>query len=138
MNLSYRSLLSAGTGLAVSVGSIGLGFIFTQPVLAGTKLFTNQMIKVSPDELFVFDLITDDSPTTETHLGYKNPGTVTPTDPDNLTAVRTDSNPRLTSEPYTFKGYKIQQLLNGKRYTNGVYDGDIKYRGETLPAPLLM
>ena len=34
MNLSYRSLLSAGTGLAVSVGSIGLGFIFTQPVFA--------------------------------------------------------------------------------------------------------
>ena len=34
MNLSYRSLLSAGTGLAVSVGSIGFGFIFTQPVFA--------------------------------------------------------------------------------------------------------
>jgi len=78
MNLSYKPLLSAGTGLAVTVGSIGLGFIFTQPVLAGTKLFTNQMIKVSPDELFVFDLITDDSPTTESHLGYMNPGVVTP------------------------------------------------------------
>ena len=49
MNLSYRSLLSAGTGLAVSVGSIGLGFIFTQPVFAGTKLFTNQKIVVKAD-----------------------------------------------------------------------------------------
>lgn len=136
MNLSCRSLMSAGTGLAVSVGSIGLGFIFTQPVLAGTKLFTNQLIKVFPDELFVFDLITDDSPTTETHPGYTNsggipPGIVTPTDPSYPLATP-DSGTLLTSEPYTFKGYKIQQLLNGKRYKNGVYDGDIKYR-ETAP-----
>jgi hypothetical protein len=135
MNLSYRSLLSAGTGLAVTVGSIGLGFIFTQPVLAGTKLFTNQMIKVSPDELFVFDLITDDSPTTESHLGYMNPGVVTPNPNAPLPPPSREPGTLLTSEPYTFKGYKIQQLLNGKRYTNGVYDGDIKYRGETLPAP---
>lgn len=136
MNLSYRSLLSAGTGLAVSVGSIALGFIFTQPVLAGTKLFTNQRIEVFPDEVFVFDLITDDLFTTVTILSgdvkLDNPGVVTPTDPSNPSAVRTDSNPLLTSEPYTFKGYKILQMLNGKRYTNGVYDGDIKYRE---PAP---
>jgi hypothetical protein len=134
MNLSYRSLLSAGTSLAVSVGSIGLGFIFTQPVLAGTKLLKNQMIKVSPDELFVFDLITDDSPTTETHPGYLNPGDVTPNPNDPLPPPSREPGDLLTSELYTFKGYKIQQLLNGKRYTNGVYDGDIKYRE---PAPFV-
>jgi hypothetical protein len=132
MNLSYRSLLSAGTGLAVSVGSIALGFIFTQPVLAGTKLFTNQRIEVFPDEVFVFDLITDDLITTVTKLGYANPGTVTPTDPSNPLAIRTDSNPLLTSEPYTFKGYKILAISNGKRYEGGVYNGDIRYRE---PAP---
>jgi len=132
MNLSYRSLLSAGTGLAVSVGSIGLGFIFTQPVLAGTKLFINQKIEVFGDEVFIFDVLTDDFITTVTiptgDIRLKNPGTVTPTDPDYPMADRTDSNPLLTSEPYTFKGYKILQILNGKRYEGGVYNGDIKYR----------
>ena len=128
MNFSYRSLLSAGTGLAVTVGSIGLGFIFTQPVLAGTKLFTNQRIEVFPDEVFVFDLLTDDLITTVTKPGYTNPGTVTPTDPSNPLAIRTDSNPLLTSKPYQFKGYKILAISNGKRYENGVYNGDIRYR----------
>jgi hypothetical protein len=136
MNLSYRSLLSAGTGLAVSVGSIGLGIIFTQPVLAGTKLFTNQKIEVFGDEVFIFDVLTDDLITTVTiptgDIRLKNPGTVTPTDPDYPMAVRTDSNPLLISEPYTFKGYKILAISNGKRYGGGVYNGDIRYRE---PAP---
>ena len=132
MNLSYRSLLSAGTGLAVSVGSIGLGFIFTQPVLAGTKLFTNQRIEVSPDEVFVFDLLTDDLITTVTKRGYTNPGTVTPTDPSNPLAIRTDANPLLSSARYAFTGYKILAISNGKRYEGGVYNGDIRYRE---PAP---
>lgn len=142
MNLSYRSILSAGTGLAVSVGSIGLGFIFTQPVLAGTKLFTNQKIVVkadlpnNPEETFIFDLETDDFLTTVSKPGLTNsggipPGIVTPTDPSNPLAIP-DPGMLLTSEPYTFTGYKIKKMLNGKVYKGGVHVGDIKYR-ETAP-----
>jgi len=47
--------------------------------------------------------------TTITRPGYTNPGTVTPTDPSNPSAIRTDSNPLLTSETYTFTGYKIKK-----------------------------
>jgi hypothetical protein len=134
MNFSCKSLLSAGSGLAVSVGSIGLGLLFTQPVLAGTKLFTNQTIKI-PDEVFVFDLLTDDLPTTVTipfgDVKLDNPGTVTPIDPSNPSATR-DPGTLLTSEPYTFKGYKILAILNGKRYKGGIYNGDIQYR-EPVP-----
>jgi hypothetical protein len=134
MNLSYRSLLSAGTGLAVSVGSIGLGFIFTQPVFAGTKLFANQKIVVkadppnNPEETFIFDLETDDFLTTITRLGYMNPGTVTPNPNDPLPPPSRDPGTLLKSEQYTFTGYKIKKILNGKVYKGGVHVGDIKYR----------
>jgi hypothetical protein len=138
MTSVHRLRLSTSFGLALSAGSIGLGFIFTQPVLAGTKLFTNQRIEVFPDEVFVFDLITDDSPTTVTipsgDVKLNNPGVVTPTDPSNSLAIRTDSNPLLTSEPYTFTGYNIIAISNGKVYKSGLHVGDIKYRE---PAPFV-
>jgi hypothetical protein len=145
MHFGFKSLLSAGFGLAVTAGSIGLGLIYTQPVFASTKLFTNQKIvvkadppggsnpgSISPEEVFIFDLVTDDFITTVTKPGYINsggipPGIVTPTDPINPSATP-DPGTLLTSYPYTFKGYKIHQILNGKRYENGVYTGDIKYR----------
>lgn len=115
------SLLAAGLGLAAD------------PAFAGTKTFTNQQLLVNangsnPAELFVFDLLTDDVTTTKAPAAYTNRGVVTPTDPANPLAVRTDSNPLLSSKPYTFTGYKILDILNGKRYENGVYNGDMQYR----------
>jgi hypothetical protein len=120
-----KALLTAGL-----LGIVGYG----NAANAASKFFYNQKIDI-PDETFIFDLETDDSLTIITRPGHMNSGLVTPTDPSNPLAVRTDSNPLLTSELYTFKGYKIKNILNGKRYENGVYTGDIKYRGETLPAP---
>jgi hypothetical protein len=120
-----KALLTAGL-----LGIVGYG----NAANAASKFFYNQKIDI-PDETFIFDLETDDSLTIITRPGHMNSGLVTPTDPSNPSAVRTDTNPRLTSELYTFKGYKIKNILNGKRYVNGVYTGDIKYRGETLPAP---
>ena len=134
-----KALLAAGL-----LGIVGYG----NAANAVDKTFLNQKIVVkadppgganpgstNPEETFIFDLVTDGSPTTITRPGHTNSGLVTPTDPSNPSAVRTDSNTLLTSEPYTFTGYKIKNILNGKRYENGVYTGDIKYRGETLPAP---
>jgi hypothetical protein len=63
-----------------------------------------------------------------TKAGYTNPGIVTPTNPLDPGAVRADANPLLTSNPYTFKGYKIKKILNGKRFENGVHTGEIRYR----------
>lgn len=70
--------------------------------------------------------------TTITKPGYPNPGTVTPNPNAPLAPPSRDPGTLLTSEPYTFTGYKIKKILNGKRYENGVYTGDIKYR-ENLP-----
>ena len=134
-----KALLAAGL-----LGIVGYGNAAKAALCpSGSKCFKDQKIVVkadpgltlNPEETFIFDLETADVLTTITRLGHTNSGLVTPTDPSNPSAVRTDSNPLLTSEPYTFKGYKIKYILNGKRYENGVYTGDIKYRGETLPAP---
>jgi hypothetical protein len=142
-----KALLTAGL-----LGIVGYGNAANAaPCPSGSKCFKDQKIVVkadpadpgkNPQETFIFDLETDSFLTTITRPGYPNPGTVTPTDPSNTSAVRTDSNPLLTSEPYTFTGYKIKKILNGKVYKGGtslfdigVYAGDIKYRGETLPAP---
>jgi len=94
-----KALLTAGL-----LGIVGYG----NAANAASKFFYNQRIDI-PDETFIFDLETDDFLTTITRLGYMNPGTVTPTDPNNPLAVRTDSNPLLTSEPYTFTGYKMKK-----------------------------
>ena len=139
-----KALLAAGL-----LGFVGYG----NAANAASKFFYNQKIVVSADpqppqspiislkETFVFDLETDDFLTTITRPGYMNPGTVTPADPSNSSAVRTDSNPLLTSEPYTFTGYKIKKMLNGKVYKGGtslfdfgVHTGDIKYRESSLYA----
>jgi hypothetical protein len=132
-----KALLAAGL-----LGIVGYG----NAANAASKFFYNQKIVVSADpqppqspnhlkETFIFDLETDDFLTTITRPGYTNPEAVTPTDPSNPSAVRTDSNPLLKSEQYTFTGYKIKKILNGKRYEGGtslfdigVYTGDIKYR----------
>jgi hypothetical protein len=135
----FKALLTAGL-----LGIVGYG----NAANAASKFFYNQKIVVLPDplppglptislkETFIFDLETDDF-LTITRPGYTNPGVVTP-DPSNPLAVR-DPGPLLTSEPYTFKGYKIKNILNGKRYEGGanlfdigVYTGDIKYR-ESAP-----
>jgi len=139
-----KALLTAGL-----LGIAGYGNAANAaPCPSGSKCFYNQKIVVSADpqppqpptnhlkETFIFDLETEDFLTTITRPGYTNPGTATPTDPSNSSAVRTDSNPLLTSEQYTFTGYKIKKILNGKVYTGGgtspfdieVYTGDIKYR----------
>ena len=126
-----KALLAAGV-----LGIIGYG----NAANAASKFFYNQKIVVktdpgpspiSPEETFVFDLETDDFLTTITRPGHTNPGTVTPTDPSNPSAIRTDSNPLLTSEKYTFTGYKIKKILNGKVYESGAHVGDIKYREGT-------
>jgi hypothetical protein len=113
-----KALLTAGL-----LGIVGYG----NAANAASKFFYNQKIDI-PDETFIFDLETDDSLTIITRPGHMNSGLVTPTDPSNPSAVRTDSNPLLTSELYTFTGYKIKKILNGKRIENGVHTGDIKYR----------
>lgn len=124
-------LTTASRSLVLSVLAAGLG-LASNPAFAATKTFTNQQLLVeangmNPAELFVFDLVTEDSPTTKSVSAYTNPGTVTPTDPDPM-ATRTDSNPLLTSPAYTFTGYKVLDILNGKRYENGVHNGDMQYR----------
>ena len=129
----HRKRASTLPKVLVAAGLLGIAG-YGNAANAASKFFYNQKIEI-PDETFIFDLETHDFLTTITRPGYKNPGTVTPTDPSNPSAVRTDSNPLLTSERYTFTGYKIKKILNGKRYNNGVYTGDIKYRGETPPAP---
>ena len=135
------STLSKALLAAALLGIVGYGnAVNAAPCPSGSKCFKDQKIVVSADpqppqlpsislkETFVFDLETDDFLTTITRPGYMNPGTVTPTDPSNPLAVRTDSNPLLTSELYTFTGYKIKKILNGKVYKGGVQVGDIKYR----------
>jgi hypothetical protein len=114
-----KALLAAGL-----LGIVGYG----NAANAASKFFYNQRIDI-PDETFIFDLETDATLATPvTKTGYTNPGIVTPTNPLNPGAVRTDANPLLTSNPYTFKGYKIKKILNGKRFENGVHTGDIRYR----------
>lgn len=125
-------LTTVSRALVLSVMAAGLG-LASNPVFAGTKTFTNQNLLVkangsNPAEVFVFDLLTEDSPTTKSVSAFTNPGVVTPTDPANPMATRTDSNPLLSSQAYTFTGYKILDILNGKRYENDVYNGDIQYR----------
>ena len=120
-----KALLTAGL-----LGIVGYG----NAANAASKFFANQKIVVAADpgislqEIFIFDLETEDSLTKITRLGYTNPGTVTPTNPLDTLAIRTDSNPLLTSKQYTFEGYKIKKILNGKMYIGGVHVGDIKYR----------
>jgi hypothetical protein len=127
-----KALLAAGL-----LGIVGYG----NAAYAVDKTFLNQKIvvkadppgganpgSISQEETFIFDLVTDGSLTTVTRTGYTNPGTVTPINPNDPLAIRTDSNPLLTSEPYTFTGYKIKKILNGKRIENGIHTGDIKYR----------
>jgi hypothetical protein len=132
--MKSTAFIPLGGVLALATTSMGLGFL-GQPVLA--KTFWDQTIVVkadpgpptiSPEETFRFDLVTEDTLTTITRPGYTNPGVVTPTNPIDPTATRTDANPLLTSHPYTFTGYKVLQILNGKRYQGGIYDGDIKFR----------
>ena len=134
----FKALLTAGL-----LGIVGYG----NAANAASKFFYNQRIVVkadpgpptkSPQETFIFDLETDDFLTTITRPGYTNPGVVTPTDPSNPLAVP-EPGTLLTSHPYTFTGYKIKNILNGKRYEGGVsifdlgvYTGDIKYR-ESAP-----
>jgi hypothetical protein len=114
-----KALLTAGL-----LGIVGYG----NAANAASKFFYNQRIDI-PDETFIFDLETDDTLATPvTKAGYTNPGIVTPTNPLDPGAVRTDANPLLTSNPYTFKGYKIKKILNGKRFENGVHTGEIRYR----------
>ena len=120
-----KALLTAGL-----LGIVGYG----NAANAASQFFANQKIVVAADpgkslqEIFIFDLETEDSLTKITRLGYTNPGTVTPTNPLDTLAIRTDSNPLLTSKQYTFEGYKIKKILNGKMYIGGVHVGDIKYR----------
>ena len=135
-----KALLAAGLLSIVGYGNAAN---------AVDKTFLNQKIVVKADppgganpgstsqeETFIFDLVTDGSSTTVTRTGYTNPGTVTPTNPSDPLATRTPPlTTLLTSEPYTFTGYKIKKILNGKRYEGGtslfdigVYTGDIKYR----------
>jgi hypothetical protein len=120
-----KALLTAGL-----LGIVGYG----NAANAASKFFANQKIVVAADpgkslqEIFIFDLETEDSLTKITRLGYTNPGAVTPTNPYDTLAVRTDSNPLLTSKKYTFEGYKIKKILNGKVYKGGVHVGDIRYR----------
>jgi len=114
-----KALLTAGL-----LGIVGYG----NAANAASKFFYNQRIDI-PDETFIFDLETDDTLATPvTKAGYTNPGIVTPTNPLDPGAVRADANPLLTSNPYTFKGYKIKKILNGKRFENGVHTGEIRYR----------
>jgi hypothetical protein len=114
-----KALLTAGL-----LGIVGYG----NAANAASKFFYNQRIDI-PDETFIFDLEADDTLATPvTKAGYTNLGIVTPTNPLDPGAVRTDANPLLTSNPYTFKGYKIKKILNGKRFENGVHTGDIRYR----------
>jgi hypothetical protein len=130
-----KALLAAGL-----LGIVGYG----NAANAASKFFYNQKIVVkadpgpppNPEETFIFDLETDDFLTTITRPGHTNTGLVTPTNPYDPLATRTPPlTTLLTSEPYTFTGYKIKKILNGKVYKGGVLAGDIKYRGETLPAP---
>ena len=128
-----KALLAAGLLSIVGYGNAAN---------AVDKTFLNQKIVVKADppgganpgstsqeETFIFDLVTDGSSTTVTRTGYTNPGTVTPTNPSDPLATRTPPlTTLLTSEPYTFTGYKIKKILNGKMYKGGVYVGDIKYR----------
>ena len=132
--MKSTAFIPLGGVLALATTSMGLGFL-GQPVLA--KTFWDQTIVVkadpgpptiSPEETFRFDLVTEDTLTTITRPGYTNPGVVTPTNPNDSNATRTDANPLLTSESYTFTGYKVLQILNGKRYEDGVHTGDIRFR----------
>lgn len=107
--------------LAISAGTV----FFLDPANA-TQIFSNQRLTLS-DEVFIFDVITEDNVSTIFNTGFTNSGAVTPTDPNNPGATRTDSNPLLTSQPYTFTGYKILDII-GKRYENSDYTGDIQYR----------
>jgi hypothetical protein len=125
MYTSHRARILAGVTLTAAAA---LPLVLSNPALAGTKTFLQQNVLVSPDEFFVFDILADDFTTTIINTGFTNPGIVTPTDPFNSGATRTDSNPLLTSNSYTFTGYKIIDILNGKRYVNGVYTGDIQYK----------
>ena len=120
-----RALLAAGL-----LGIVGYG----NAAKAASKFFYNQRIDI-PDETFIFDLETDDFLTTAISTGYMNPGIVTPNPNAPLPPPSRDPGVLLKSEKYTFKGYMILNILNGKRYVNGVHTGDIKYRGETFPAP---
>lgn len=111
---------------------VGSGFL-SNPAYAGTKTFSQQKVTVKADsssieEVFIFDVIAEDFTTTISNLGYTNPGSVTPTNPSDPGATRSDSNPLLTSQPYNFTGYKILDILNGKRYEGGIYTADIQYR----------
>jgi hypothetical protein len=139
-----KALLTAGL-----LGIVGYGNAANAaPCPSGSKCFYNQKIVVSADpqppqlpvislkETFVFDLETDNFLTTITRAtGYTNPGIVTPNPNAPLSPPSRDPGALLTSEPYTFTGYKIKKILNGKRYEGGtslfdfgVYTGDIKYR----------
>ena len=127
-----KALLAAGLLGIVVYGNAAKA----APCPGGSKCFYNQKIDL-PDETFIFDLETDDFLTPAASLGYMNPGTVTPNPNAPLPPPSRDPGVLLKSEKYFFKGYKIQDILNGKRYENGVHTGNIKYRGETFPAPPL-
>lgn len=106
--------------------AISAGTVFFWDPANATQIFSNQRV-IIPDEIFIFDVITEDNVSTIFNPGFTNSGAVTPTNPNNPGATRTDSNPLLTSQPYTFTGYKILDII-GKRYENGLYTGDIQYR----------
>jgi len=125
-----KALLTAGL-----LGIVGYGNTANAaPCPSGSKCFKDQKIVVkadpgkSPEETFIFDLETHDSLTTITRLGYTNPGTVTPNPNAPLPPPSRDPGTLLTSEPYTFTGYKIKKILNGKVYKGGLLVGDIRYR----------
>ena len=132
-NHNHKGRASTLSKALLTAGLLGI-ICYGNAAKAASKFFANQKIVVAADpgkslqEIFIFDLETEDSLTKITRLGYKNPGAVTPTNPYDTLAVRTDSNPLLTSKEYTFEGYKIKKILNGKVYKGGVHVGDIRYR----------
>ena len=127
-----KALLAAGL-----VGMAGYG----NAANAVDRTFLNQKIvvkadpqggatpgSISPEETFIFDLVTEWGLTSVTKTGYLNPGIVTPNPNAPLPPPSRDPGTLLTSEQYTFTGYKIKKILNGKVYKGGVHVGDIKYR----------
>ena len=132
-NHNHKGRASTLSKALLTAGLLGI-ICYGNAAKAASKFFANQKIVVAADpgkslqEIFIFDLETEDSLTKITRLGYKNPEAVTPTNPYDTLAVRTDSNQLLKSKEYTFEGYKIKKILNGKVYKGGVHVGDIRYR----------